>query len=113
VTAGADVPDWVLQALDGLPALMSASDQLAGALDRACTDVVEAAVLAQRVGEEFEAVAVDLNHTGGKVQLMDPAVLAPCSGELRLGEETRVRLASADLDSGTVRFEVPPSAASS
>jgi hypothetical protein len=40
------------------------------------------------------------------VQLTDPAVLAPCTGELRLGEEARVRLASADLDTGTVRFEV-------
>ena len=106
VTSGDDVPDWVLQALDGLPALMSASDQLAGGLDRACTDVVEAAVLSGRVGEEFDAVAVDLNHSGGKVQLTDPAVLAPCTGELRLGEPARVRLASADLDSGTVRFEV-------
>jgi exoribonuclease R len=105
VTAGQEVPDWVLQALDGLPALMSASDQLAGSLDRACTDVVEAAVLAQRVGEEFEAVAVDLNHTGGKVQLVNPAVLAPCTGELKLGEEALVRLASVDVDSGTVRFE--------
>jgi exoribonuclease R len=106
VSAGGDVPDWVLQALDGLPAVMSASDQLAGGLDRACTDVVEAAVLSGRVGEEFDAVAVDLNHSGGKVQLTDPAVLAPCTGELRLGEEARVRLASADLDTGTVRFEV-------
>jgi len=104
--AGDDVPEWVLQALEGLPAAMSASDQLAGALDRACTDVVEAAVLSQRVGEEFDAVAVDLNHTGGKVQLTDPAVLAPCTGELRLGERARVRLASADLDAGTVHFEV-------
>jgi exoribonuclease R len=109
LTAGEDIPDWVVQALDGLPALMSASDQLAGALDRACTDVVEAAVLSGRVGEEFEAVAVDLNHTGGKVQLLDPAVLAPCTGELRLGEEARVRLASADLYAGTVRFEVASS----
>jgi exoribonuclease R len=106
VSAGGAVPDWVLQALDELPAVMSSSDQLAGGLDRACTDVVEAAVLSGRIGEEFDAVAVDLNHSGGKVQLTDPAVLAPCTGALRLGEEARVRLASADLDSGTVRFEV-------
>jgi exoribonuclease R len=105
VTAGEDVPEWVLEALDGLPALMAASDQLAGSLDRACTDVVEAAVLSGRVGEQFDAVAVDLNHTGGKVQLVDPAVLAPCTGALRLGEEARVRLAEVDVDSGTVRFE--------
>jgi exoribonuclease R len=105
LAAGRPVPDWVLQALEELPAVMAASDQLAGALDRACTDVVEAAVLAHRVGDVFDAVAVDLNHTGGKVQLPQPPVLAPCSGPLRLGERARVRLATADLDTGTVRFE--------
>jgi hypothetical protein len=106
VVAGDEVPEWVLQGVEQLPSIMSASDQLAGALDRACTDVVEAAVLAHRVGEVFDAVAVDLNHTGGKVQLPEPPVLAPCSGALRLGERARVRLATADLDAGTVRFEV-------
>jgi exoribonuclease R len=84
---------------------MSASDQLAGALDRGCTDVVEAAVLAHRVGEVFDAVAVDLNHTGGKVQLLDPAVLAPCTGTMALGDRVRARLAVADVDAGSVRFE--------
>ena len=83
---------------------MSASDQLAGQVERACTDLVEAAVLAHRVGEQFDAVAVDLHQTGGKVQVVDPAVLAPCGGELRLGERLRVRLVSADLDTGEVRF---------
>ncbi len=106
VQAGADVPGWVLAALEEVPAAMSASDQLAGALDRACTDVVEAAVLAHRVGEVFEGVAVDLNHTGGKVQLIDPPVLARCAGGLALGERVRVRLAAADVDSGEVRLEV-------
>jgi exoribonuclease R len=105
VGVGEQVPEWALQGLEQLPAIMSASDQLAGALDRGCTDVVEAAVLAHRVGEVFDAVAVDLNHTGGKVQLPEPPVLAPCSGPLRLGERARVRLATADLDTGTVRFE--------
>jgi exoribonuclease R len=106
LATGRTVPDWVSQSLEELPSIMTASDQLAGALDRACTDVVEAAVLAHRVGDVFDAVAVDLNHTGGKVQLPQPPVLAPCSGPLRLGERARVRLAAADLDTGTVRFEV-------
>jgi exoribonuclease R len=101
---GGEVPDWVIAALPALPAAMSASDQVAGQLERACTDAVEAAVLGHRVGEEFEAVAIDLNHAGGKVQVIDPAVVARCTGELTLGERLRVRLESADLDTGTVLF---------
>jgi exoribonuclease R len=101
---GREVPDWVVAALPALPAAMSASDQVAGQLEHACTDVVEAAVLAHRVGEEFDAVAVDLSDAGGRVQVVDPPVLAPCSGPMRLGERVRVRLESADLDAGAVRF---------
>ncbi len=106
ISAGSPVPAWVTEALAGLPELMRASDQLAGQLDRACTDVVEAAVLAHRVGEDFDAVVVDLNHTGGKVQVVEPAVLAPCDGDLRLGERVRARLVTADVDEGAVRFGV-------
>jgi exoribonuclease R len=106
---GREVPEWVVAALPGLPPAMSASDQLAGRLERACTDLVEAAVLAHRVGEEFDAVAVDLNHSGGgKVQLLDPTVVAPCTGDLALGEPVRVRLDRADLDGGAVTFSAVP-----
>jgi exoribonuclease R len=101
---GSEVPGWVVAALPGLPALMSASDQIAGQLERACTDVVEAAVLAHEVGDEFDAVVVDLNHAGGKVQVAEPAVLARCTGPVRLGERVRVRLETADVDDGVVLF---------
>lgn len=114
-----DVPDWVHQALPGLPELMAAPDRLARALERATLDLVEAAVLESRVGQEFDAVVVDLpeqrrggNETNGgtraqgTVQLQDPAVLAPCDGDLRLGTEVRVRLVTADVSSRTVRFTV-------
>jgi exoribonuclease R len=112
-----DVPDWVHQALPGLPEVMAASDRMARALERATLDLVEAAVLESRVGEEFDAVVVDLpeqrrggNETNGgtraegTVQLRDPAVMAPCDGDLRLGAEVRVRLDTADVSSRTVRF---------
>jgi exoribonuclease R len=104
----APVPDWVVAALPDLPAVMRASDDLAGRLERACTDVVEAAVLAHRVGEVFDAVVVDVNHAGGKVQLVDAAVLAPCTGALRLGARIRARLDGVDLDAGTVTFSAAP-----
>jgi exoribonuclease R len=56
--AGNDVPSWVRQALPQLPGLMAASDQLAGQVNRAVLDTVEAAILSGQVGMEFDAVVV-------------------------------------------------------
>jgi exoribonuclease R len=104
-SAGTAVPDWVLDALDGLGADMAAGSQRGAAVDRACTDLVEAAVLAPHVGDVMDALAL----TETSVQLMDPAVVAPCDGDpLPVGEPVRVRLVEADLDTRTVRFVPAP-----
>ncbi|OLR90196.1 RNB domain-containing ribonuclease [Actinokineospora bangkokensis] len=104
--AGEPVPDWVRRALPELPGLMETSDALAGKVDRACLDQVEAWVLADRVGEVFDAVVLRAEATGGEVFLADPPVLAKCSGEgLPEGETTRVRLTAADPDRRRVGFE--------
>lgn len=105
--AGAGVPAWAREALPSLPAVMAASDRVAGALDRGAVDAAEAAVLADRVGELFEAVVVDTDGRGsrGQVQLLDPPVLARCDGDLALGEAVRVRLVEADVRHRRVRFE--------
>jgi exoribonuclease R len=103
---GRTVPDWALQALPSLPAAMAASDLLAGQVEHRCTDVVEAAVLAHRVGEQFDAVVVDTHKTGVKVQLLEPAVLASATGGAALGAAVRVRLDIADVDQGLVEFSV-------
>ncbi len=84
---------------------MAAGAQRGGAVDRACTDLVEAAVLAPMVGEVMDAVAL----SEGSVQLADPAVVARCDGDpLPAGEAVRVRLTEADLDARTVRFTYEP-----
>ena len=100
------VPAWAREALSELPAVMSRSDQLANRLDHACTDAVEAAVMASRLGEVFEGVVVDLRDKGhgGIVQLRQPPVLAPVSGDVRLGATLRVRLARADVGQRRVEF---------
>jgi hypothetical protein len=70
---------------------------------------VEAAVLERRVGEEFDAVVVELDEhggDGGTVQLTEPAVTAHCQGELPLGERVRVRLVLADVAKRQIRFEL-------
>lgn len=107
LSAGRPVPEWCRAALPELPAAMQASDRRAGALERACVDTVEAALLAGRVGERFGAGVVELDERrgGGLVQLTDPPILARASGELPLGERVQVRLVEADVARRLVRFE--------
>ncbi|MER5291193.1 RNB domain-containing ribonuclease [Streptomyces pharetrae] len=101
-------PDWVLAALDGLPAEMAAGARRANAVERECVNVVEAAVLAPRIGETFDACVIDIDDrrpTTGTVQLADPAVIGRVDGDhLPLGEHLRVRLTEADPTRATVRF---------
>ena len=103
--SGDEVPDWARQALPTLPAEMADADRRAHELERECVALMEAAVLHGREGEEFAAVAVDVDQRGGgTVQLADPAVRAACDGALPLGEQVRVRLVEADIRSRSVRF---------
>ena len=71
------------------------------AVDRACIDAVEAVVLDGEVGETFDAVGLD----DDTVQLSQPAVAAPCRGDIPVGQRLRVWLVRADVSTG-VRFEV-------
>ncbi|GEA88733.1 RNB domain-containing ribonuclease [Cellulomonas cellasea] len=99
--AGTPVPEWVTAALPTLGEEMATAARRSSAVDRACTDVVEAAVLALHVGTVFDGVALDHDT----VQLADPAVVARCDGEdLPVGERVRVRLVRADVDTREVRF---------
>lgn len=114
--AGVEVPEWTRAELPKLPALMDASNRRSSAVDRNCVDLVETVLLKDRLGEEFDAVVIDLNeridwdHNGkpdvGIVQLPDPAVRARCDGhDLPLGQEIRVRLAEADVAARRILFE--------
>ncbi|GLZ43547.1 RNB domain-containing ribonuclease [Actinokineospora sp. NBRC 105648] len=104
--AGEPVPQWVRDALPLLPELMEGSDSLAGKVDRACLDQVEAWVLGERVGAEFDAVVLRAEGTGAEIFIAEPPVLARCAGEgLREGESVRVRLVEADAVARKVAFE--------
>lgn len=99
--AGRPVPEWVTAALPTLGEEMAQAARRSSAVDRACTDVVEAAVLAPHVGAVFDGVALDRDT----VQLTDPAVVARSDGDdLPVGERVRVRLVRADVDAREVRF---------
>ncbi len=105
-SAGREVPAWARTALPLLPALMATSDNLAGRLDGAVVSTVEAAVLRDRVGQTFSATVISAREDRGEVQLVDPAVNAQCDGQLVPGEVVTVRLVTAEIATGTVRFEV-------
>ena len=105
ISADAAIPQWVRRALPGLPAQMRSSDQIAGSLDRAAIDIVEAAVLSGYVGHEFDATVISANTSSGQIQIAEPAVTARCTGAMTPGEHIRARLVEATISTGVVRFE--------
>jgi exoribonuclease R len=105
------VPDWVLAALPSLPKQMQQSGGRARAYENAVFDLVEAGLLAHRVGEEFDAVVVQVAEDDpkrGVVMLKDPGVEAPVVGEsdLPLGSDVRVTLVAADVAARKVEFRL-------
>jgi exoribonuclease R len=118
LAAGIEVPQWVREALPELPAVMQNSDRRASAAERGAVDLVESVLLADRVGEEFDAAVVDVDEPrprrgnsrqrppGGIVALDDPPVWARCLGKLPLGQRIRVRLSRADPGRRMVEFEL-------
>lgn len=97
--ADREPPSWVLERLASLGDVMAGGSRRANAVDRACTDAVEAAVLGAHVGEVFSGVALDERT----VQLAEPAVVArTVDDDLPVGRRVRVRLEAADLATRSV-----------
>lgn len=107
LSSGRDVPGWAREALPRLPEVMAQTGQRTRAVDRACIDAVEAAVLADRVGQTFRAVVVDgLPRGDVVVQLEDPPVSEVARGSAELGSEVRVRVEEADILARRVQLRV-------
>lgn len=109
--AGTPVPQWVLDALDGLPDTMRESGRRANAYENAIVNLVEAATLAGRVGEKFTGVIVEADASDdrkGDAVVAVPAVTAPARGSqpLPVGEQVQLTLTEADPVSRRVRFEL-------
>lgn len=128
--AGREPPDWVLDALEALPGEMARGARRANRVERGCVDLIEAALLHDRVGEVFDGYVVDVSPDSpdsspdspdaasssggpgvrsGTVHLDDPAVVGrieapPGAGPLPLGGRLRVRLAAADPGRAKVLF---------
>ena len=108
--AGEEVPAWVLEALPLLPKEMARSGQRARSYERAVLDLVEAGVLADRVGEELDGVVVSVDEDGlsGVVMIRDQGVEARVVSDspLPLGTDVTVVLTVADVVSRTVEFRL-------
>ncbi len=105
------VPAWVLTALPDLPSTMQRSSQRARSYERAVVDLVEAGLLAERVGEVFDAVIVSVDEKSperGTAMVRSIGVEAPVTGEgdLPLGQDVQVRLDVADVQKRHVRFSL-------
>ncbi|QKT07648.1 RNB domain-containing ribonuclease [Gordonia sp. X0973] len=106
VAAGRPVPDWVLEALPGLPAQVEESARLASRADRESVDLAEAVVLEKYVGQRFDAVVTRprRDRRAAEVFVADPPVLAPCEGDPAPGNRLAVTLTQADPAQRRVRF---------
>lgn len=113
IAEGREVPEWVMEKLPELPKLLADSGRRAGSYERATIDIVEAAVLADNVGDTFEGAIVeveDRDFKRGDVMIADPAVHAQVRslGELPLGEVVTVTLVEADIERRRIRFQFGP-----
>lgn len=99
-------PTWALEALEELPEIMSSARQRDGALERASIDFVETIALRYRIGEVFDGMVLSHSRKGAKVQLHDPAVLAPIREQPEVGEVVRLRLDGIDSKKRRVEFSV-------
>ncbi|MEV7568024.1 hypothetical protein [Streptomyces tanashiensis] len=99
--AGQAPPDWVLDALHCLPCDMARGKGKVA--DRRAVDLVEAAVLKNRVGEVFGGLVIntdaeDNRPKEGTVHLADPALMGRITSgaELDLGASVQAKLTRAD-----------------
>ena len=120
ICAGQPVPAWALAALPALPVEMRAADRRAGQYQRAIIDLIEALLMAPRIGETFEGTITATEqapdrptplraqaHTG-LVMLRDPAIEARivAAEPLPLGATVRARLVEADPARRLTSFEL-------
>ena len=101
------IPEWVMQALDALPDEQLDGERHANAYERAIIDLIEAYLLAPRVGQQFSGIVVDVDekHSTGQLVVEDTAVEAKIIGEhIPLGQEVAATLTEAEPAKRLVRF---------
>jgi exoribonuclease R len=107
--AGEEVPDWVLARLGDLPDTMRESGRRANQYQNAVLNLVEAAMLAPRVGESFPAVVLETDEKDdrrGDATVQEPAIEATVvsARPLPVGEDVTLTLTKADVPTRSVEF---------
>lgn len=85
------------------------SDTLAGKVERACIDLAEATVLADRVGDVFDATVLRSRNGKRTADVFVPSVsvMGKCVGDPAEGEQVKIRLVAADVHKRSVEFSYP------
>lgn len=106
VANGRAVPDDVAEALPRLPEAMERADSVGNRIERAVLDLAEAVIMQGHEGESFDAVVVDDDKDGTRIQLCEVAVVAKVRAHgLSPGDDLRVKLLSTDVEHRTVEFQ--------
>jgi exoribonuclease R len=106
VANGGEVPAYVDEAFAKLPAVMDEAGDKASQIERAVIDLTEAALLANKVGQRFDAVVTDTDSRGARMQLADLPVVARVSAHgVEPGDEIGVVVKAVDLATRTVEFQ--------
>lgn len=106
---GQPVPDACNAAFHRLPKVMARADATGGQIYRAVLDLAEALILADNVGENFDAVVTDVTDRYVRFQLCDVAVIArtslpPGSVAAAPGDALRLKLRAVNIPARTVDF---------
>ena len=104
------VPEWVTAALPDLPRTLEASAHRSHSYERALMDLIEAGILADRVGQSFDGTVTsvdDKEPTHGVLMVSEVGVEATITGSsLPLGQDVKARLAVADIEQRKVEFQL-------
>lgn len=93
--------------LASLPAVMTRSGQVASKVESAALDLLESVSMKGREGDVFDAVVMDVDKNGARIQLADPPVVARLKADgLLAGSSISVRLDAADPALRRVTFSV-------
>ena len=104
ISAGQPVPGSVAQAFPRLPAVMAHASSQAGQIERAVIDLAETILLSGREGEVLDAVVIDVDERGARIQLCDLPIVARVAPAATPGDAITVRVVSADPDHPPATF---------
>lgn len=106
VANGRPVPEAVMEAFARLPAAMARAEARESQIGRAAIDLAEAAFLAGREGDVFEAVVTDLGEQGARIQLCElPVVARAVARGVQPGNRIAVKLLAADIGRRSLQFQ--------